>query len=238
MIIGNGLLASALKLYDDEEFLFIAAGVSDSKCGDRAAFKREEEMLLESIAKHSDKLCIFFSTCSIHDPSMKNNMYVRRKLQFEDLVRSKCPEYMIVRISNLVGRGGNPNNVFNYFLNAIYTSTPFKLWASATRNLILVEDFTRILNDVLLHSKNDMKNNIVHIFNPRDYSALEIVRGMEEFMGKKAIYELVEIESKAYVPDTFATTEFNRLNIKTELYLERILNTHFKEYKAVSLPTP
>jgi hypothetical protein len=61
---------------------------------------------------------------------------------------------------------------------------------------------------------------------------LEIVEGIESFTGKKAIFELVDKASEAYVIDSLAETEFNHLGIDTENYLMRILETHFMEYKS------
>jgi dTDP-4-dehydrorhamnose reductase len=232
MIVGNGLLANALKPYDREDVLFLAFGVSDSKCTDSAAFEREAMTVVEHIGKNPDKLHVYFSTFSIHDPAMKENMYVRRKLTFEQMIAEISRRYLIVRISNLVGRGGNPNNVFNFFLRAIQDGTPFKLWASATRNLILAEDAARILDDILENSMDEKLNSIVHLYNPRDYAVVDIVQGLESFMGKKGVYELVNKKSEAHVNDPLALTEFSRLGINTDNYLERILETHFSEYKA------
>jgi nucleoside-diphosphate-sugar epimerase len=238
MIIGNGLLANALKPYDREDVVFLAFGVSDSKCTDSAAFEREALTVVEHIGKNPDKLHVYFSTFSIHDPAMKENMYVRRKLTFEQMLSGISRRYLIVRISNLVGRGGNPSNVFNFFLHAIHEGKPFKLWADATRNLILAEDAARILDDILENSLDEKLNSVVHLYNPRDYSVPDIVHGMEAFMGKKGVYERVEKKSEAHVNDPLAVTEFSRLGISTDNYLERILETHFAEYKAKTTAAP
>lgn len=232
MIIGNGLLANCLKGYDRSDILFLASGVSDSKCDDSAEFERERMLLVDQINRNQEKLIVYFSTCSIHDPAMSDNMYVRRKLEYEALVQSQCQHYLIVRVSNLVGKGGNPNNIFNFFLNSVYEGKSFRLWANAKRNLILTEDFARILSDILQNRLEEKANSVIHIFNPRYYTALEIVEGIESFTGKKAIFELVDKASEAHVIDSLAETEFNHLGIDTENYLMRILETHFMEYKS------
>jgi hypothetical protein len=45
MIIGNGLLAGSLKNFDREDCVFLASGVSDSKCTDIEEFGRERNLL-------------------------------------------------------------------------------------------------------------------------------------------------------------------------------------------------
>ena len=45
---------------------------------------------------------------------MKENLYVKNKLRLEKYIREMCSKFLIVRVSNLVGPGGNKRNIFNY----------------------------------------------------------------------------------------------------------------------------
>jgi len=235
MIIGNGLLAGSLKDFDREDCVFLASGVSDSKCSDIVEFQREEKLVKEEVLKHPGKKIIFFSTFSINDPVMNHNMYVESKLSLEEFISQNCEQFLIVRISNLVGKGGNPKTVFNFFISNIVNGNSFSLWASSVRNLIMVEDFARILNFILEHEWDDWKNSIVNIVNAKSYSAGEIVASIESFTGKKADYELVDIVSNPRYEDEHAAYLFRKLNIETDEYLQRILQSYYQEYQSAGL---
>lgn len=227
MIIGNGLLANAIKDCDRDDVLFIAAGVSDSKCTDEEQFRREKELVASVVQKYGDKLVVFFSTFSINDPVMKNNAYVATKLQLENYVMQHCGRCLIIRVSNLVGAGGNPKTVFNYFINQIITGNRFSLWSKSQRNLIMADDLAKILDYIITHELSTKINSILNIVNIKSYTVQEIVAAIEKHTNKKAHYDVVDIESVPHEVDDHSKAMFDLLNIKTDNYLERILRTYF-----------
>src|SRR5690606_10434611 len=88
MIVGNGLIASAFQsspLKDDPNIVVFASGVSNSRETSKDEFLRERQLLLETI--NQGKLILYFSTCSVYDPSQKDAPYITHKLEMEDLVR-------------------------------------------------------------------------------------------------------------------------------------------------------
>jgi len=62
MIIGSGILANAVKLYDKEDVVFFASGVSNSLEKAPAEFEREISLLKSVISQNPDKKLIYFST--------------------------------------------------------------------------------------------------------------------------------------------------------------------------------
>jgi len=230
MIIGNGLLASSIKNCDRDDMLFIAAGVSDSKCTDQREFDREKKLVIELVKEHKDKIVVFFSSFSVSDPVMANSAYVITKLWLEDYVQQNCPRFLIIRLSNLVGQGGNSKNVFNFFVNQIITGSRFSLWAKSQRNLIMEEDLARILDHIITHELDVKKNCILNIVNVKIFNVHEIVEAIEHFTGKKALYDVVEIESIPHEVDEHSKQMFEVLNIETDNYLERILKKYFSKH--------
>ena len=234
MIVGNGLLARSLKEYDRPDFLFIAAGVSDSKCTDPLEFDRERELVKSSVQDHLEKTIIFFSTFSVNDPVMAESPYVKCKLELEDYVRRVSMKCLVIRISNLVGEGGNPMNIFNFFFNQIVSGNRFKLWANSRRNLIMEKDFVRILNYILDNELPEKLNKILNIVNIHSYSVMDIVTAIERHIDKKAVYDVVEIESIPQETDEHSMKMFELLQIDTQNYLQRILEHYFSKTPIVN----
>ena len=229
MIIGTGLIAKSLRPYDREDTVFIASGVSDSKCQDDKEFIREKELVNKVIDDYSDKKIVFFSTYSINDPAMKNNMYVQKKIELENYLSKLQSIFYIIRISNLVGYGGNPSNVFNFLFNKIKSGELFILWPNAERNLVLVEDFAFTMNNIITDSLGRSVNTISNIINPVNYNVKAIVSAIEIFLNKKANYHTVDVLSTVPVEEINYKNFFARYEGDTSDYLYQILSVHYSK---------
>jgi nucleoside-diphosphate-sugar epimerase len=185
MVAGNGMVAKCFDSYrSDNHFLIFASGVSNSKSTHPEDFGREMGMIAEAIENNPGKTFVYFSTTSINDPSESNSAYVRHKIQAEQFIASHASDYLIFRVSNLVGRSANPNTVLNFFVNSIKANTPFNLWMHACRNLIDVDDFFKIVDYILQHRL--FSNSTVNIANKQNYPAPVIVAAIEEHLHQKA----------------------------------------------------
>lgn len=105
MILGRGDIASVLP--DNEELVFFACGVSNSRCEDKTEYKREIETLSKLPVT---KRIVYFSSLSIFD---KNTRYTRHKLNMESKVKEWFPMYCIIRLGNITW-GNNPNTFLNF----------------------------------------------------------------------------------------------------------------------------
>src|SRR5688572_5332524 len=137
MVVGKGLIARAFEpLYSkDNRFLIFASGVSNSGNTEAYEFKRETGLLEQAIQQHPEKTLIYFSTCSIYDPSMQQSLYVQHKLAMENLIQTRHPDYHIFRLANLAGKTNNPHTFLNYFAQHIQSGSFFYLWKQAWRNV-------------------------------------------------------------------------------------------------------
>ncbi|WP_114792361.1 NAD-dependent epimerase/dehydratase family protein [Niabella yanshanensis] len=190
MVIGNGLIAS--QFYDfhlNSKVIIFASGVSNSASNDSNSFNREKQLFKEIAGKNDDKKLVYFSTCSIYDPSTQHNAYVQHKLEMEELVRTAGPDFLILRISNPIGKYNNPHTFFNYFVDCIKTGRAFEAWANADRNIIDVDDFYQLAK--LLIDDNDFNRSTVNIANPYNYKVPVIVTAIEEHFGRKGNYSVV-----------------------------------------------
>lgn len=66
--------------------MYFASGVSNSQNQNHSLFQRETDLLVETLRNNKEKLFIYFSTCSIYDPTLVNSEYVKHKLKIENLI--------------------------------------------------------------------------------------------------------------------------------------------------------
>lgn len=186
MIIGNGLLANAFAEFGPEDNIVIfASGVSNSMETDPAAFEREVDLLNDCIEQHGEKKLVYFSTCSVTDHSLKGSPYIGHKLRIEGMIRSRVEDFVIFRVSNIVGGTSNPHTVMNYLVRSIANGREFCLWERAERNFIDIDDVVRIVSIALRDGV--FANETVNIANPRNTSIVKLVGELERFLGKKAV---------------------------------------------------
>lgn len=227
MVIGRGLVAKAFKNYDAmDEFIIFASGVSDSKNSTDKDFFREQTLLLEAINQNRSKKIVYFSTCSIEDPDLKKTDYVKHKSHMEDLIRENALHYFIFRLSNLAGRTDNARTILNFFYFHIANNKPFEAWENSERNIIDVEDVFSIVDHILKNSL--FQNHVVNIANTKNYAVLDIVKSIEKFSGKKAVYTRISKGAKFKIDVSLIQPICERLGIEFgNDYLSGLLKKYY-----------
>ena len=225
MIVGNGLIANLFKNEDRENVVFFASGVSNSLETDKSAFLREENLIRKTIKENPNKIFIYFSTCSIYDSSKNGSSYVNHKLRMERWVEELCPRYLILRVSNAVGKGGNPNLLMNYLVNSVKEEKIINVHTLATRNLIDADDIKNITLELIDQGR---LNQIINVAYLENFSTLEILEILEKFFSKNAKTELHKSGQtyKISIPEVEPYFVENQLNNK-ENYLLRILERYY-----------
>ncbi len=225
MIVGKGLIASLFKDDDQQNTIFFASGVSNSSETDIFQFQREENLILNTINNNLQKLFIYFSTCSMYDSSKLNSAYVLHKHRMEELIMSKMENYLILRVSNAVGNGGNPNLLMNYLVENLKAQQPITIHQYATRNLIDVEDIKNLTLE-LIHQKR--YNRIINIAYPQNYTIVELVNIIEEYYHLKTTHQIVNTGSgyEISIPETEEYFIKNNL-LSKEVYIRDILKKYY-----------
>jgi len=184
MIIGSGLVANSLKSIDSEEYLFFASGVSNSLETRSSEFEREFSLLKNSIEANNKSKLVYFSTLSVKDQSKQDSQYVLHKLHIEEFIKNNCENYLILRVGNIVGKGGNPNTLFNFLKNQITNNSQFKVHSKARRLLLDIDDIASFLSTNCISIKNETLN----FAYPYYYDLKEIIGAIQEHIQKKADY--------------------------------------------------
>ena len=225
MIIGNGLIANLFKENDRENVVFFASGVSNSLETDKSAFQREENLIRKTIKENPNKIFIYFSTCSIYDSSKNGSSYVNHKLKMEQIVEELANQFLILRVSNAVGKGGNPNLLMNYLVNAFHQEKEITVHTLATRNLIDADDIKNITLELIDQGR---LNQIINVAYLENFSTSEILEILEKFYSKNAKIELHKSGQtyKISIPEVEPYFVENQLTNK-ENYLLRILERYY-----------
>ncbi|MEJ8591285.1 NAD-dependent epimerase/dehydratase family protein [Riemerella anatipestifer] len=226
MIIGNGLVASLFKHTDKENIILFASGVSNSLETDKTQFQREEVLIKSTIEENPNKIFVYFSTCSIYDSSKVESPYVRHKLKMENIVSNNCRRYLILRLSNVVGKGGNPNLLMNYLVRSVMNGEVINVHTKATRNLIDADDVRAIVLS-LIETQNI--NKIINLAYLENYTIVEILEILESFFKIRLNLNLVKAGA-SYPIST--SSEVENYYIKNKLldkenYLRTILSKYY-----------
>ena len=225
MIVGNGLIANLFRENDRENVVFFASGVSNSLETEKSAFLREENLLRKHLTENPEKIFIYFSTCSIYDSSKNGSLYVNHKLKMERLVEELAKKYVILRVSNAVGKGGNPNLLMNYLVNAFHQEKEITVHTLATRNLIDADD---VKNITLKFINENSFNKIINVAYLENFSTTQILEILEKHFNKTAKTSLVK-SGQSYlisIPEAEAYFAENKLTEKKE-YLLRIIKRYY-----------
>ncbi|MDD3645908.1 MAG: NAD-dependent epimerase [Candidatus Gracilibacteria bacterium] len=228
MIIGNGLIAKAFKYYEwNNDVIIFASGVSNSQNKDLNEFKREIDLLEKSLNENKDKLFIYISSCSIDDETLKDSLYVKHKINAENIIKSSGNKYLIFRTSNPVGFTKNQNTILNFLYNKIINKESFTIWKNAKRNLIDIEDLFNISKEIIDNAI--YINDTINITNKLYFPILDIVKNFENITGKKAIYEIKDLGGTPKIDTKKIEPIINKIGINFNYnYLEKIIKKYYQ----------
>ncbi|RYF90368.1 MAG: NAD-dependent epimerase/dehydratase family protein [Chitinophagaceae bacterium] len=227
MVVGNGMIAKAFSKYaDDKDVVVFASGVSNSGSKERHDFEREEQLLLQTIAANPQKMLLYFSTCSIYDPSLHESCYVQHKLKMEAFIQQQAVRYIIFRVSNPIGFTKNQHTVLNYFVSHIKQHQFFTVWQYASRNLMDMDDVLKVCEQLMKEVR--FHNKIVNVANPVNYPVTTIVEAIENHLGIKGNYDIAEKGNSPLIDTTAIQPLISHLHIAFDShYLDGLLKKYF-----------
>ncbi|WP_413531707.1 NAD-dependent epimerase/dehydratase family protein [Empedobacter brevis] len=223
MIIGKGLIASLFTEVNSDEVVLFASGVSNSSETREEEFLREQNLVEKTLTENVGKLFVYFSTCSIYDSSKYNSPYVLHKLHIEEIIKQKAKNYLILRVSNAVGKGGNPNLLMNYLHHQIIDNKELIVHKNATRNLIDVED---VKNITLKYIASKDWNKIINVAYTENFNIPEIIEAFEQTLNKKT-KKNIQNKGEHYSIDTHELDYEFMLKNKKE-YLKNLIDKYYE----------
>ncbi len=227
MIIGNGFLGRSFESYrGDSDVCIFASGVSNSSNRDNSLFEREQTLLEQTLVGNPEKILVYFSTCSIYDISLSESPYVLHKMAMEAIIQNSGNRYIIFRKSNIVWDRDDSTTLVNFLIKQIQTGNPFFVWQNATRNLIALDDFCRLVNHIL--QRKIMQNSIVNIANTTNYPMIEIVSILEEIIQKQWVYDIVNKGWSYDIETSYISTILDICGVHfSDKYIKDILREYY-----------
>ena len=149
----------------------------------------------------------------------------------EQIIKNSCERYLILRVSNAVGRGGNPNLLMNYIVHSVKNNHTINVHTKATRNLIDTDDIKNITFDSpkTIVANDEVHRNLICIKSYGDYRFLEL----DEIAFLKADNNSTDITlNNGEVITAFKTLKYFEENLPS--YFFRIHNSYIVNKNYVS----
>jgi UDP-2-acetamido-2,6-beta-L-arabino-hexul-4-ose reductase len=189
MVIGNGLVARMLEKFDvNDHILIFASGVSNSGENSDTEYKRESDLLLSK--RGTKARLVYFSTCSMFDPTLQEGKYVKHKRAMEEMIASEFHSHLILRLPLLISNAPNPYTFFNFMSQRIRQGTPIPVHSNAWRYLMDASDLSFWIP--ILIKRSVAERQTINMAYDNAAKVTHIISLMEEIVGVKANKELVE----------------------------------------------
>lgn len=230
-IFGNGFIGKKFKKAKfkfKDKYIIYASGISNSKITNKKNLLRERHLIKKFIKKfRNKKIIIYISTMSIADNSFKKTDYVKNKVFIENLIKSHFKKYLIIRLTQIVGKNSNPHTITNFLYTKIKTKNFFYLWKGATRNLIDIDDLIKILRNIV--SKKFKKSKTINIYNTYSIKVEKIVKILSRILKVKPKFKLIkQRDNKNYIYKINSKTyQFSNI-FKDKNYNKKVLNKYYK----------
>lgn len=225
MIVGSGLLANAFRdrFERRDDLIVFASGVSNSSEQRASEFERERSLLAKSLSQK--KKLVYFSTCSLRDPSIRQTSYVQHKAKMESIVLEK-PGNFVFRLPQVAGESTNPFILTNFLAGKILANEPFDLWVHTYRNVIDVDDVVRIAG-VMIEELGGT-NGTLNIACSHSVSMPVLVATFERVLRRSAKYNEIDRGGRYEIDVETSNTVASRIGISfDEKYLERVLDKYY-----------
>jgi nucleoside-diphosphate-sugar epimerase len=226
-IIGNGLLANSFRKNEvNENLIIFASGVSNSNETRESEFYREQEKILTCTQYPEINKLVYFSTTSID--KKEPSQYTKHKQKMEDLVCDNFKNYTIYRLPQVVGIVNNTTLV-SHFINKIINSELITIQKNVTRNLIDVDDVSRIviqLNDEKYWYSN---NKIINLATNTNPTVESILIKISLILGKNLNFTTIDAIQNESVDVSYLLGLIKGDMIFEKNYWERVLDKYVNE---------
>ena len=221
-VIGNGLIATEMKKIDKDDILFFCSGVSDSTVTSQKLFQREVDLLNSITINFEYSKIIYFSSFSFY---IDNKVYLDHKINIENQIKELNKKYIIIRLPQVIGDGGNSNNLIPFFVNSIKNSLTVDVY-EAFRSILDVGDLRRIVEYLLLDNFNG-EIDINYIELVRSENILSIISKVLKKSPKINKYIRKSDSCVVNYNSDYVTHLLRKLSIDEYEYTKRILEKYY-----------
>jgi nucleoside-diphosphate-sugar epimerase len=227
MVVGNGMVASKFAQYNkNDDVIIFASGVSNSKLAIKSEFEREKNLLRTILENNKGKKLIYFSTFNLYDPIENTSPYCLHKLDMEAYISGNVANYNIFRLGHVAGASAKEYTILSFLFNSINTGSFFKLWKYAGRNIIDIDDVSKICSHIIDYDL--YRNQVTNICNSYNSTILELVNILEELMNKQGNYIIVEAGASPVFDNNTIQLMSKELGVSFDsLYVKNLINKYY-----------
>jgi nucleoside-diphosphate-sugar epimerase len=194
-IVGRGFLARHLARISSRrhrDAVAFAAGVSSTRDVSTDSSQRETHLLQTTLqrCRDTDRTLVFFSTASAAvygsgrpgaetDPAIANSPYGAHKLALERRVVESGADFLVLRMSHLVGADQRPHQLFPTLVSAALSGR-VELQQQATRDVLGVDDAVTLVDELLAR---DVRNRIVNVASGHSVDVEDVVDWLSRRLG-------------------------------------------------------
>jgi len=232
MIIGKGVIANRFVDYSLQSSCFLFIGeMNDLTIENSMVFDDEEKDLKLALLENAEAVFVYFSSCYILDEGGENGECYQHKLRMEQMVQKNAKHFLIVRLPDVFGVGGEVSLTALNVFDAINDGKEFDILEHEYKNIIDVDDVYDIVGELL--KQKVCLNEIVNVASLCQTPVLKIVQLIENFIDKKAKYKLLSEGEKCDVDVSRIKPIVNDLEIEfNDTYFERILEKYYSHFIA------
>jgi len=131
---------------------------------------------------------IYFSSSSVCDEN-DNRKYIKHKRNIENFIVNNFEKYLIFRFPQILGFGGNKNNLVNYICNKLKNDELITI-KKVRRSIVDIEDVVDIVNKSISE-----KNKILNFFGYEQIYVKELVFSIAQILKIKNP-KIIEVETQ------------------------------------------
>ena len=130
----------------------------------------------------------------------------------------------------VVGKNRNKYTITNFIYHTVKEGKKFYLWENSKRNLIDIDDVSKIIKKYLLDKPKI--NSVINIFNPNSITVKDLLKIFSKILSKKIILKVLKkknknINLKSLKKNTFLPNKYYD-NMKNNSYIKKILIKYYK----------
>ena len=229
-IFGNGFIAKNLvKIipFQKKNTIIYCSGISNSKEKSKHKLVKEIKVLKKFYKKFKDKHIIYISSSGVLDSSRNKSKYLKNKIKIEKFIKKNFQKYLIIRLPEIIGNSRNPNTLINFFYNKIIKKKKFIIFKNSKRNLIGIEDVSKIIKIILI--KINTSKKIITLCNKYSNSPKEIIQILEKITKKKANYKEINIKRQNWRLNYNLISKYvKKAGVKFDkFYLKKVLSKYY-----------
>jgi hypothetical protein len=130
-------------------------------------------------------------------------------------------------LPQVIGNGGNKNNMINYFVNCIKNDIKFNIFKNTERSLIDVDDIKKIVDFLII---NNIKNETIIIEFIEIIIVENLIKLIESRLQKCGNYTLVDcdIHNNICGNNSLASYVLSNCSIERKNYTELLIEKYVK----------